>query len=431
MRERVDQLGVSEPEIQRSGRDQIAVGLPDVKNAERAQRQVGTRRPAVLLRLGGERPRRGPQARSRTTRTSHGGPQAGQVGGLSLYDAVKRASQAPAESTTTTTPSNDQYYLFGPAPHHRLLRRPRGERGRPRLRAAAAAQAARTARSCKVNTGTTSSRRRSPTTRPRARPTPTTSSTTTRRSAAPTSRTPSRTSTRAPAARARRSSRSSSRTSGRKKWQDVTRRDRPARPRAAGARASRRRPSFQHFARGAGRRGDHGPVHLLHRQPGRHRRPPGLADRGRVHDLHGAGPRAAAQDGRPAGQARADLAVAGLGDAGPARRSTRACIAGGVGFALVVLFLLVFYRVLGRDRRGGAGRLRALLLRADQADPDHADPAGHRGPDPDDRRRGRREHRHLRTRQGGDPRRARRSSAASRRATRRGSRRSSTPTSSR
>src|SRR6476661_4502107 len=41
MRERVDQLGVSEPEIQRSGRDQIAVGLPDVKNAARAQRQVG------------------------------------------------------------------------------------------------------------------------------------------------------------------------------------------------------------------------------------------------------------------------------------------------------------------------------------------------------------------------------------------------------
>ena len=30
MRERVDQLGVSEPEIQRSGRDQIAVGLADV-----------------------------------------------------------------------------------------------------------------------------------------------------------------------------------------------------------------------------------------------------------------------------------------------------------------------------------------------------------------------------------------------------------------
>src|SRR3954465_4748915 len=42
MRERVDQLGVSEPEIQRSGSDQIDVSLPDVKNADEAANQVGT-----------------------------------------------------------------------------------------------------------------------------------------------------------------------------------------------------------------------------------------------------------------------------------------------------------------------------------------------------------------------------------------------------
>src|SRR4051812_44304870 len=42
MRKRVDKLGVAEPEIQRSGRDQISVGLPAVKNAERAKKQVGT-----------------------------------------------------------------------------------------------------------------------------------------------------------------------------------------------------------------------------------------------------------------------------------------------------------------------------------------------------------------------------------------------------
>src|SRR2546421_8527399 len=36
MRKRVDALGVSEPEIQRSGSDQIAVGLPGAKNAKRA-----------------------------------------------------------------------------------------------------------------------------------------------------------------------------------------------------------------------------------------------------------------------------------------------------------------------------------------------------------------------------------------------------------
>ena len=42
MRQRVDSLGVAEPEIQRLGGDQISVGLPDVKNAERAIKQVGT-----------------------------------------------------------------------------------------------------------------------------------------------------------------------------------------------------------------------------------------------------------------------------------------------------------------------------------------------------------------------------------------------------
>ncbi len=42
MRKRVDALGVSEPEIQRSGAEQISVGLPDVTNAERAREQVGT-----------------------------------------------------------------------------------------------------------------------------------------------------------------------------------------------------------------------------------------------------------------------------------------------------------------------------------------------------------------------------------------------------
>jgi SecD/SecF fusion protein len=42
IRERTDALGVSEPEIQRAGSDQISVGLPDVENAERAIDQVGT-----------------------------------------------------------------------------------------------------------------------------------------------------------------------------------------------------------------------------------------------------------------------------------------------------------------------------------------------------------------------------------------------------
>src|SRR5215210_1388297 len=42
MRDRVDALGVAEPELQRSGKNQIDVSLPGVKNAERAADQVGT-----------------------------------------------------------------------------------------------------------------------------------------------------------------------------------------------------------------------------------------------------------------------------------------------------------------------------------------------------------------------------------------------------
>ncbi len=42
IRERVDSLGVSEPEISRIGQDQIQVDLPNVSNAERATDQIGT-----------------------------------------------------------------------------------------------------------------------------------------------------------------------------------------------------------------------------------------------------------------------------------------------------------------------------------------------------------------------------------------------------
>jgi SecD/SecF fusion protein len=42
IRERIDELGVSEPEVARLGTDQITVSLPDVTNAQRAIDQVGT-----------------------------------------------------------------------------------------------------------------------------------------------------------------------------------------------------------------------------------------------------------------------------------------------------------------------------------------------------------------------------------------------------
>ena len=42
IRDRVDALGVAEPEISRVGEDQIEVGLPNVHDAERAIDQIGT-----------------------------------------------------------------------------------------------------------------------------------------------------------------------------------------------------------------------------------------------------------------------------------------------------------------------------------------------------------------------------------------------------
>ena len=42
MRNRVDQLGVAEPEIQTSGGNQITVGLPNVSDTGRAEAEVGT-----------------------------------------------------------------------------------------------------------------------------------------------------------------------------------------------------------------------------------------------------------------------------------------------------------------------------------------------------------------------------------------------------
>src|SRR4051794_9134011 len=42
IRKRTDALGVSEPEIQRSADNQISIGLPDVKNVARAEQQVGS-----------------------------------------------------------------------------------------------------------------------------------------------------------------------------------------------------------------------------------------------------------------------------------------------------------------------------------------------------------------------------------------------------
>src|SRR6187200_1603548 len=90
MRDRVDALGVAEPELQRSGENQIDVSLPGVKNAERAADQVGTT--AQLFFYDWE-----PNILDQDCKTNPESVNGGQQAISGLYNAVKRASKCPPE----------------------------------------------------------------------------------------------------------------------------------------------------------------------------------------------------------------------------------------------------------------------------------------------------------------------------------------------
>src|SRR4051812_16343525 len=113
MRERVDQLGVAEPEIQRSGTDQIDVSLPDVQNADEAANQVGTT--AQMYFYDWEPNVLGPDCKPAPTDANvTGGPSAGTgAGALSQYDAVVRASKCPARAFPNAT-TNGVFYQVDP-----------------------------------------------------------------------------------------------------------------------------------------------------------------------------------------------------------------------------------------------------------------------------------------------------------------------------
>jgi SecD/SecF fusion protein len=113
LRQRVDKLGVAEPEIQRSGRDQINVALPDVRNAERAINQVG--KTAQLFFYDWEVNVIGPGGRPEPTND-----QVTEQPIATLYEAVQRASKRPPDRDRDNT-TNDQYYLFSSDPNHRLI----------------------------------------------------------------------------------------------------------------------------------------------------------------------------------------------------------------------------------------------------------------------------------------------------------------------
>jgi SecD/SecF fusion protein len=112
MRERVDNIGVAEPEIQQSGKDQINVALPDVSNLQEAIKQVGT--VAQLAFYDWEVNVIGPDGRPAPTDTGvTGGRYAATASippALTLYDAVLRAARRPAKIEADNSREGNLYY---------------------------------------------------------------------------------------------------------------------------------------------------------------------------------------------------------------------------------------------------------------------------------------------------------------------------------
>ena len=120
MRKRVDSLGVAEPEIQRTGSDEIDVALPNVSNAGRAQAQVG--KTALLYFYDWEPNVIGPDGKPAPTEATvtGGANAASSVSGLLEYQAVLRAAKRPAilrpNATTLSpgcTPAQKEGCIYG------------------------------------------------------------------------------------------------------------------------------------------------------------------------------------------------------------------------------------------------------------------------------------------------------------------------------
>jgi len=106
IRDRVDALGVSEPEISRIGSDQIQVDLPNVSNAQRATEQIGTTAQLFLYDFEPNVIPPDPNVQNPEDRPY-----------TRLIDAVEAAAEQPEVSVDQCekqgcTTSGDTYYLF-------------------------------------------------------------------------------------------------------------------------------------------------------------------------------------------------------------------------------------------------------------------------------------------------------------------------------
>jgi SecD/SecF fusion protein len=147
IRERIDQLGVSEPEVSRLGSTEISVSLPDVTNAERAIDQVGTTaqlffydwEPNLIDRekaIGGHpgrEPPPGPLKEAEAEWKDAGRPPKKPTNQRLIfsgayptaYGAVSLAAeQEPVGDCTTCSTTKPRYYLFAENKSHDLIAGP-------------------------------------------------------------------------------------------------------------------------------------------------------------------------------------------------------------------------------------------------------------------------------------------------------------------
>ncbi len=147
IRERIDELGVAEPEVSRLGTTEISVQLPDVTDAQQAINQVGTTaqlyffdwEPSLIgpeFAIGG-RPGQEPQQKAfeeSVKRWEDAGrdPNSFQNGQLiaagaypTAYEAAQLATeQEPVENCESCTATQPRFYLFDKAEPHKLLAGP-------------------------------------------------------------------------------------------------------------------------------------------------------------------------------------------------------------------------------------------------------------------------------------------------------------------
>ncbi len=147
IRERIDKLGVAEPEVSRLGTDNISVSLPDVTDAQRAIDQVGTTAQLYFYdwepnliglekTIGGHPGQQPPAGALREMRGlwRDAGRNVRSIENQQLifsgafptaYDAVQLAAeQKPVENCTTCSAGKPRFYLFDKKAPHKLLAGP-------------------------------------------------------------------------------------------------------------------------------------------------------------------------------------------------------------------------------------------------------------------------------------------------------------------